>query len=290
MPYSVSFNHYYDQYGPGFFLENVKSIFEASDLAVVNMEGTLTTQDTRQDKQFAFRAPLEYVKVLTLGGIDAVTIANNHTYDYGQISFEETVDTLRNNNILVFGNDLVTTADIKGIKIGLVGAYAPDDTLGDPDQMRTNIATLRNEGAQIVVVFYHWGVERTYEPSSNQITLGHSAIDAGADLVVGSHVHCIQTIEEYNGKNIVYGLGNFSFGGNWGPSDLDSMIYEHSFTFDSSGKIVNTDYEVIPCLITSSPPVNNYQPTPATGDEKMRIENKLQNLSPTLTIKFSNDK
>ena len=287
MPYEVSFNNFYDLYGPSFFLEKVKPIFDASDLAIANMEGTLTTQMTRQDKQFAFRAPLEYVEVFTLGGVDAVTIANNHSYDYGYISFEETLDTLNANDIVVFGNDLVEIVDVKGIKVGLVGAYALDDSYGSMELMQKNIAAVRDAGAQIVVVYYHWGIERMYEPSSDQIMMGHSAIDAGADLVVGSHVHCIQTIEEYEDTNIVYSLGNFSFGGNWYPGDLDALIYQHSFTVDSTGKIVETDYEVIPCLITSSPPQNNYQPIPATGDEKIRIQDKLQNLSPTLEIKFS---
>ncbi|MCL2321043.1 MAG: CapA family protein [Oscillospiraceae bacterium] len=287
MPYDVSFNNYYDKNGPGFFFQNVKSIFDASDLTVVDMEGTLTTQDTRADKQFAFRAPLEYVNVLKLGGVDAVTIANNHTYDYGPKSYEETVDTLRSNGITVFGNDLVEVVDVKGIKVGLVGVYALEGTLEDPEQIRTNITAAREAGAQIVVVFFHWGIEYTFEPNETQLTLGHNAVDWGADLVVGCHVHCIQTIEAYKGTNIVYALGNFSFGGNWYPRDIDAMIYQHSFTVDSSGKIVNTDYQVIPCLITSIPPQNNYQPTPATGDEKVRIQNKLQSLSPTLTIKFS---
>ena len=287
MPYDVSFNNYYYLYGPDFFLEKVKPIFNASDLAIVNMEGTLTTQDTRQDKQFAFRAPLEYVKVLTLGGVDAVTIANNHSYDYGQISFEETLDTLHANDLIVFGNDLVEIVDVKGIKVGLVGAYALEDAYSCLEQMQENIAIARDEGAQIVVVFFHWGIERMYEPNSDQLMLGHAAVDAGADLVVGSHVHCIQTIEEYEDTNIVYGLGNFSFGGNWCPDDDDDLIYQHSFTVDSSGKIVESNHEVIPCLLTSSPPINNYQPIPATGDEKLRIQDKLQSLSPTLTINFS---
>ena len=287
MPYEVSFNNYYDKNGPGFFLEKVKSIFEASDLAIANMEGTLTTQETRQDKQFAFRAPLEYVDVLKLGGIDAVTIANNHSYDYGQISYEETLDTLHANDIVVFGNDLVEIVDVKGIKVGLVGVYTLDYSIDYQNQMLTNIAAAHDKGAQIVIVYFHWGIEGDYQPSSEQIMLGYSAIDAGADLVVGSHVHRIQTIESYKGSNIVYGLGNFSFGGNWYPGDIDSMIYQQSFTIDSSGKVINKDYDVIPCLITTSAPENDYQPIPAEGEEKTRIENKLQNLSPTLTINFS---
>jgi poly-gamma-glutamate synthesis protein (capsule biosynthesis protein) len=287
MPYSVSFNNYFDQHGPGFFFKHVKSIFEASDLAIVELEGPLTTQTTREYKEYAFRAPPEYVEILTLGGVGAVTIANNHTADYGPASFQETVDTLRDNDIVVFGNDLTEVVEVNGIKVGLVGAYAPNDSLGDQEQTRDNIAKVRKDGAQIVVVFYHWGEEATYEPSANQLTLGHGAVDAGADLVVGCHVHRIQTIEEYGGTHIVYGLGNFSFGGNSYPSDIDAYIYQHSFTFDPSGTLVETDHEVTVCLITSEPPQNNYQPIPATGDEKTRIQNKLQNLSPTATIKFS---
>jgi poly-gamma-glutamate synthesis protein (capsule biosynthesis protein) len=98
----------------------------------------------------------------------------------------------------------------------------------------------------------------------------------------------MQSIEEYEGTNIVYGLGNFSFGGTSWSGDFDAMIYTVSITVSKSGAIEATDYAVVPVLISSEwwTGMNNYQPVIAEGDEKARIEQKLQDLSPTLTIKY----
>lgn len=96
--------------------------------------------------------------------------------------------------------------------------------------MVSNINAAKEAGAQIIVVFFHWGTERETVPDSVQMELGHAAIDAGATLVVGSHPHVIQGMENYNGHTIVYSLGNFCFGGNKNPSDKDCMIVQQTFT------------------------------------------------------------
>ena len=144
--------------------------------------------------------------------------------------------------------------------------------------MVSNINAAKEAGAQIIVVFFHWGTERETVPDSVQMELGHAAIDAGATLVVGSHPHVIQGMENYNGHTIVYSLGNFCFGGNKNPSDKDCMIIQQTFTVRGNDVTIDNT-NVIPCSISSVSSRNNYQPTPATGDEKERIEAKIKRSS-----------
>ena len=135
----------------------------------------------------------------------------------------------------------------------------------------------------ITIVIFHWGNEKEEVPDSNQMTLGRLAIDEGADLVCGHHPHVLQGIEEYKGKNIVYSLGNFCFGGNSYPSDMDTMIFQQTFTVDKNGVKADNVTNVIPCSISSEYDYNNYQPTPAQGDEADRILAKIQERSSWIT-------
>ena len=277
--YNTSLNAYYENYGKEYFLQNVKSIFQADDLTIANMEGTLTESTQRADKTFAFKAPASYAGILTSGSVEAVNTANNHSHDYGEQSFTDTLSALDDAGIVHFGYDETAVMDVKGIKVGLVGIYELNDHLEREQQLKDNIAKVKSEGAQLTIVIFHWGNEKETVPDSNQITLGRLAIDQGADLVCGHHPHVLQGIETYKGKNIVYSLGNFCFGGNSAPSDMDSMIFQQSFTF-SNGSLQNDNVtNIIPCSISSAQGYNNYQPTPAEGDEKTRIMEKIQERS-----------
>ena len=111
---------------------------------------------------------------------------------------------------------------------------------------------------------------------------GHIAVDEGADLVIGSHPHVIQGYEKYNGRYIVYSLGNFCFGGNPNPSDKDCMIFQQTFTVTGNDVATDDNINVIPCSISSVSNSNNYQPTPATGNEKTRIEAKIKKSSDSI--------
>ena len=279
--YDSSLNAYYESYGPSYFLQNVKSIFSSDDLTIANFEGTLTDLDTREDKTFAFKAPASYASILTEGSVEAVNTANNHSHDYGEQSFDDTLKALDAQGIVHFGYDETAIMDIKGVKVGLVGIYELDDHLGREDQLKKNIAKVKADGAQLIVVIFHWGNETETVPDSNQTTLGRLAIDEGADLVCGHHPHVLQGIETYKGKNIVYSLGNFCFGGNSSPSDMDTMIYQQTFTVDANGVKADNVTNIIPCSISSAAEdgYNNYQPTPAQGEEATRILEKINERS-----------
>ena len=279
--YDTSLNAYYENYGADYFLQNVKDIFSADDLTIANFEGTLTDSDEREDKTFAFKAPASYASILTGGSVEAVNTANNHSHDYGEQSFDDTLAALDDAGIVHFGYDETAVMDVKGIKVGLVGIYELYDHLEREQQLKDNIAKVKADGAQLIVAIFHWGNETETVPDSNQTTLGRIAIDEGADLVCGHHPHVLQGIETYKGKNIVYSLGNFCFGGNSSPSDMDTMIYQQTFTIDADGVKKDNVTNIIPCSISSAAydGYNNYQPTPAEGDEATRILGKINERS-----------
>ena len=279
--YDTSLNAYYENYGADYFLQNVKDIFSADDLTIANFEGTLTDSDEREDKTFAFKAPASYASILTGGSVEAVNTANNHSHDYGDQSFDDTLAALDDARIVHFGYDETAVMDVKGIKVGLVGIYELYDHLEREQQLKDNIAKVKADGAQLIVAIFHWGNETETVPDSNQTTLGRIAIDEGADLVCGHHPHVLQGIETYKGRNIVYSLGNFCFGGNSSPSDMDTMIYQQTFTIDADGVKKDNVTNIIPCSISSAAydGYNNYQPTPAEGDEATRILGKINERS-----------
>lgn len=279
--YDTSLNAYYENYGADYFLQNVKDIFSTDDLTIANFEGTLTDSDEREDKTFAFKAPASYASILTGGSVEAVNTANNHSHDYGEQSFNDTLAALDDAGIVHFGYDETAVMDVKGIKVGLVGIYELYDHLEREQQLKDNIAKVKADGAQLIVVIFHWGNETETVPDSNQTTLGRIAIDEGADLVCGHHPHVLQGIETYKGRNIVYSLGNFCFGGNSSPSDMDTIIYQQTFTIDADGVKKDNVTNIIPCSISSAAydGYNNYQPTPAEGDEATRILGKINERS-----------
>lgn len=274
----------YDEVGDfNYFFENVKSVFEEDDLTIVNFEGTLTDSTTREDKQFAFKADKSYVEILTDGFVEAANLANNHSKDYGEQSYNDTMDALDEAGITNFGYDRVAIKKVKGIKVGLVGTYVLADGLGVKDSMEKNIQDLKDEGAQVIIASFHWGEEKAEYPNDVQVELAHAAIDAGADLVLGHHPHVLQGIEQYKGKNIVYSLGNFCFGGNMYPSDMDTMIFQQTFTL-KGGKLQEDNVtNIIPCSISSVEDYNNYQPTPAAGEKETEILNKITQRSQGLS-------
>ena len=279
--YDTSLNAYYENYGADYFLQNVKDIFSTDDLTIANFEGTLTDSDEREDKTFAFKAPASYASILTGGSVEAVNTANNHSHDYGDQSFDDTLAALDDAGIVHFGYDETAVMDVKGIKVGLVGIYELYDHLEREQQLKDNIAKVKADGAQLIVAIFHWGNETETVPDSNQTTLGRIAIDEGADLVCGHHPHVLQGIETYKDRNIVYSLGNFCFGGNSSPSDMDTMIYQQTFTIDADGVKKDNVTNIIPCSISSAAydGYNNYQPTPAEGDEATRILGKINERS-----------
>lgn len=280
--YKRSFKGKYDAVqDPAYFFQNVQPVFAQDDLTIVNMEGTLTEETTREPKQFAFKGDAEYAKILTAGAVETANLANNHSFDYGKKSYEDTITALEAEGISSFGYERTAVMDIKGVKVGLAGVYELAEHIDCKQDLLDNIASLKEQGAQIIIVSFHWGQEKENVPSDVQVELAHTAVDNGADLVLGHHPHVLQGIEEYKGKNIVYSLGNFCFGGNSAPSDMDTMIFQQTFTV-KDGKLQEDNVtNILPCKISSAyeEGYNNYQPILAEGEQKEKIFERLSEYS-----------
>ena len=280
--YKRSFKGKYDAVqDPAYFFQNVQPVFAQDDLTIVNMEGTLTEETTREPKQFAFKGDAEYAKILTSGAVEAANLANNHSFDYGKKSYEDTITALEAEGISSFGYERTAVMDIKGVKVGLAGVYELAEHIDCKQDLLDNIASLKEQGAQIIIVSFHWGQEKENVPSDVQVELAHTAIDNGADLVLGHHPHVLQGIGEYKDKNIVYSLGNFCFGGNSAPSDMDTMIFQQTFTV-KDGKLQEDNVtNILPCKISSAyeEGYNNYQPILAEGEQKEKIFERLSEYS-----------
>lgn len=278
--YSTSLPARYEEVqDPGYFLQNVKDIFASDDLTIVNLEGPLTTSEERADKQFSFKGDPSYTEILTNGSVEACNLANNHSKDYGIQGYEDTIANVEAAGIKTFGYERTAIWETNGVKVGLAGVYELAEGMDCQDDMTAAIQSLKDAGADLVIVSFHWGVEKENYPDETQQTLAHAAIDQGADLVLGHHPHVLQGIEKYQGKYIVYSLGNFCFGGNKNPSDKDTMIFQQTFTLEN-GEVVEDDaINIIPCRISSEDDYNNYQPTPAEGEEAQRILGRVQEYS-----------
>jgi poly-gamma-glutamate synthesis protein (capsule biosynthesis protein) len=259
----------YDKNGAEWFLANVKSIFDEDDITVVNLEGILTTADTRRaNREFLFRGKPEYTSILTSGGVDIVNTANNHSRDFLATGRTDTLAALDTADIPYFGYESEYYTTVKGVTFGFIGLTEWDYTKTAVMERVSAAKTL----CDILVVSFHWGIERQYTPSKTQTTLGHAAVEAGADLIIGSHPHVLGEVEKYEGVNIVYSLGNFCYGGHGNPSDKNTMIFQQDFLKKADGTITIGDSRVIPCSISSVETSNNFQPTPKSlrkdSDEK----------------------
>lgn len=288
------------------FLSGVQEAFAKDDLTVVNLEGPLTTSDTiGVDKKFVFKGDPDYVNILTKGSVEAADTANNHSRDYGVQGLSDTKQVVSAAGITVFGEKDPAIREVRGIKVGLVGVYELPYLKDCEGTMISDMENLKAQGADLLIVCFHWGIEGQHRPDGNQTYLARSAIDHGADLVIGHHPHVLQGIETYKGRQIVYSLGNFCFGGNKNPSDKDSMIYQQTFTFQpavtggkvpsisastsspTDGKAKNisdyTSYKIIPCRLSSTTARNDYRPTILTGAEGQAVLDRIASYSEGLS-------
>lgn len=271
---SNSFGKYWNENGTEYFFSNVKPIFESDDITFINLEGPLTSHKQEVEKQFSMRGEPEYVNILTNGSVEAVNFVNNHAKDCGIIGYNDTIDLLLNNNIMYCKDDSIAIIENNGIRTAFIGfnGWTINDDLCN--QIKRNIESAKKV-ANIVCVEFHWGEERNHYSNTVQETLGHFAIDCGADIVVGAHSHCLQGIELYNNKLIVYSLGNFCFGGNSNPADKNTMIFQVEFTKDGIYKNTN----IIPCKISSVNNTNDFKPTPASEADAVQIMKDLEKYS-----------
>lgn len=278
---SINFFKTYDQVqDDSYFFANVYPYFSTDDITLVNLEGVLSDRGTRKDKTFAFRGDPSYVNILLKGSVESVCLANNHSFDYGSISHEDTRTVLEDAGIGYSYDSIVDYTTIKDVKVAMISIYTIRNGLeGSKQLLEQTIAEAEREEAQLIITSFHWGTEKTAELTSLQETLAHYAIDLGANLVIGHHPHVLQPVEKYKDSYIAYSLANFCFGGNTNPKDKDTIIFRQIFTFVDGTLCSDDNIEIIPCSVSSTNKRNNYQPTPQTGEEAERIMKRLNSYS-----------
>ena len=259
--------------------------FQNADIAMVNNEFPYSTRGTQaENKQYTFRADPSNVNILKEMGVDIVSLANNHALDFGVDALVDSMDTLKGASILYggAGNNLDEAKEIKYIerknkKIAFLCATrvipvtdwnATNDRPGllttyDPTNLVEMIQEAKNN-ADVSIVFVHWGVERAEMPEDYQRELAMKYIDAGADMVIGAHSHCLQGMEVYNGKLITYSLGNFIFNGRYNKT----MALKATVEEDNSIKA-----QFIPCESSS------YQTYISEGDKAKEIMDYYKSIS-----------
>lgn len=275
-----------------YFMQNVSKIFSNDDYTLVNLETTFTDSNEKAPKDgdifYNFKGSKEYVNILTKGSIEGVTIANNHIYDYGKQGIRDTVNVLKENNVDICGEGYKILRDIQGVKFGFLGYTGWEYSNDLKTKIVSDISELRKQGAEVIIPYFHWGIERSYEPYEVQQNLARFCIDNGADAIIGSHPHVIQSMESYKGKLIVYSMGNFCFGGNSNPPDKRTFILQAKVNIEDN-KVKNFQYKILPAMISSRNDKNDYIPTLAVGENKVNILKTLNELSPTLKGKIKDE-
>ena len=290
--YAYSFRQAYDQIeDEGYFFANVQDYFGSDDMTVVNFEGVLTYSEERDEtRTYNIKGDPGYARLLTAGNIEAVSFANNHRRDYGTRGSDDTVAALEAEGILyAYDKNVCIYETEKGIRIGIVSVNEVAWGLGSEQLLAEGIGKLQEQEVDLILACCHWGIERENYPTENQKYLGRKCIDLGADLVIGHHPHVLQGVEEYNGRFIIYSLANFCFGANRNPADKDTMIFQQTFTFIDGVKQEDQQIQIIPCSVSSVKDRNNFQPTPAQGEEATRIIGRINIYSKDFGVVFGED-
>ncbi len=288
--YEGTFREMYDKKDNAYFLQNVKDIFEADDMTIVNFEGVLTFCDDLVEKEFNMKGDPEYIGILTEASVEAVSFGNNHRLDYGQQGSDDTVAAFEEAGIVYAYDNITGIYETQGIRIGFVSVNEVYDGNAVEAYLEDGIRYLREEEqVNLVIACCHWGEERENYPEDYQKELGHKCIDWGADLVLGAHAHVLQGVEVYKERFIVYGLANFCFGGNRNPKDKDTMIFQQTFTFVDGVKQEGQEAKVIPCSVSSVSYRNDFCPTPADGGEYTRILGRINEYSSPFGVAFDEE-
>ena len=197
-------------------LEDVVDFLSAPDLTIGNFEGTVREETNQELDGFTFDTTPAIAEMVYRAGIDAVSLSNNHSDNYGSDVLKSTRSTLSNIGFTVFGDpyqsaQYVERVTIHGLPISFIGFHA----FGEKPESILPVIAAEKAAGNFVVVFPHWGNEYETTPSIAQVEAAHAFIDAGADAIIGAHPHVIQTYENYRGVPIIYSLGNFLFDQDW---------------------------------------------------------------------------
>jgi poly-gamma-glutamate synthesis protein (capsule biosynthesis protein) len=271
-------------------LAAIAPLLQAADLAVVNLETAVGTSGEPRDKRFVFQADAKLLVALRDGGVDAVSVANNHSFDHGLDGFLETLDNVKAAGLRPFGGGRdaaeaygAAVFEAGGVKIALVGVAVigpgEDDRAADTRPGTTNgrdrTATLNAIRAAkkitpIVIAVVHWGAELAPCPRDYEMDLAARMLDAGASAVIGAHPHVLQGITFSEGKLVAYSVGNFVFAGLDDATRRTGVI---TLTIAPDGAVMSYAWD--PASID-----DRGHPIPLTGTERTDAQRDLRELDP----------
>ncbi len=259
-----TFLEYAQEKPPTYFFEKALPYYNDSDFVIANSEFVLSdrslSKSYKEGTAFWFKSPESTADILKSAEIDVVSIANNHTEDYGSSGYEDTKNTLTSAGIK--WGDIYNPVYLKkdGITFGIICTkmfntnYEP---IIDP------VVQEVKENSDIQILFFHGGTENEHKPEEWLTEMCHRYADMGVDLIVGSHPHVLRPMENYNGTDIIYSLGNFCYGGNRTPENR-TVILTETFIFDEDGKYISQEESFTPFYVYEGNQ-NNWQPSPITN-------------------------
>ncbi|MDO8638911.1 MAG: CapA family protein [Candidatus Daviesbacteria bacterium] len=248
--------------------EKTFEVLKNADLTFANLESPLIKNCPVVSDGMVFCGDEKNIGGLKFAGIDLVNLANNHFGNYGKSGVDETIKSLKENNIAVTGLNGAQIIEIKGIKFAFLGyndvGKEPLVSSVSENKISKEISEAKKE-ADVAIVAFHWGAEYTAQPNQRQKDLAHLSIDSGADLIIGNHPHWIQPVEIYHNKFITYAHGNFIFDQFWSEKTLEGVIGKYTFY---KNKLI--DVEFLPIQID-----NFGQPAFLEGNKKEEILNNM---------------
>lgn len=300
------FDKIWQKEGGAYFLEELQPYFNESDLVITNLENVFTKRNAYQKgKIYTYKAHrIEYLDVLSQGGITHVNVVNNHMVDFLQEGFDDTLDYLKDYGISYFGANLTESENIElgsirvdeyqvfkkdDIKIGLVGYMGFNTSFVSDEKIKEDIKTLKEEEkVDYIVAAMHWGGQGTHEVTPKQKEMGRKLVDFGVDLVYGNHPHVLQEVEIYQGKPIYYSLGNFLFTDYKSAKDPDSAMVKVTLCKDADGNLTTT-FTHTPIFWSGHPYENLYKPMVTTDRDLINRTLRKLNITTKESISFNKD-
>jgi poly-gamma-glutamate synthesis protein (capsule biosynthesis protein) len=264
-----------------YVFNNTLPWFNSDDYTIINAESAFTDAEKAVNKMWRIKSRPEHTAFLPASGVEAANLANNHTMDYFEIGYKDTLKAFSEQKIDLFNDGMPLVKTIGGIETIFLGydcrmsQYSADYLARIKDEVKQH-----KRPDNLVIVNMHWGVEYRETPVDYQTYFGQSILDAGADILMGSHPHRLESIENYNGKYIIYSMGDFAFGADPTLLSRQTAMFRVKFAKEDD-TVVMKGLTIVPTLENSngSTTENNYQPLPVFGQEAADIVNELIRIS-----------
>lgn len=268
-----NFEEYVDSKGMDWCFSGVAGLFADDDFTLINLECVLQdgNQGHNSKKQHTFRGKAAYAQMLAGAGVEGVNIANNHYVDYNQSGESSTKAALEAAGIRYCGYRNLFVWERDGIKIGFGGCRETVFYEENKAYIYRDIQKLKELGCDAIVYSCHWGEE--YSPLHNrkQERMAQYAANSGADIIVGTHPHVVQGVDNLDGCAVLYSLGNLVFGGTHELQTFDALLARATLRFDGDHNYLGAQIELIPVLTSGSVPENDFRPVLAEEGDAQRI-------------------